>query len=94
LDILEPSIRPGFYNNFNAATIASAGNASIGWEENASFDVGIDYAVFNNRISGSIDYYNRQTSGLLYNLPVSALNADNFVFQNLVGWRIRELRFP
>ncbi len=75
----------GFYNDFNATTIASAGNASIGWEENASFDVGIDYAVFNNRISGSIDYYNRQTTGLLYNLPVSALNADNFVFQNFGG---------
>jgi len=79
----------GFYNNFNAATIASAGNASIGWEENASFDVGIDYAVFNSRISGSIDYYNRLTSGLLYNLPVSSLNADNFVFQNFGGMQNR-----
>jgi TonB-linked SusC/RagA family outer membrane protein len=55
----------GFYNNLNASTIESSGNASIGWEKNASFDIGIDYGVFNNRISGSIDYYNRQTSGLL-----------------------------
>lgn len=75
----------GFYNDNNAATIASAGNASIGWEENASFDIGIDFSVFNNRISGSIDYYNRQTSRLLYNLPVSSLNADTFVFQNFGG---------
>ena len=75
----------GFYNNNNAATIASAGNASIGWEENASFDIGIDFSLYNNRVSGSFDYYNRQTSRLLYNLPVSSLNADTFVFQNFGG---------
>lgn len=75
----------GFYNDSNAATIASAGNALIGWEENASFDIGMDFSFFNNRISGSADYYNRNTSKLLFNLPVSSLNADTFVFQNFGG---------
>lgn len=73
------------YNNGNASVITSAGNASIGWEENATFDIGVDFTLLNNRISGSIDYYTRETSELLYNLPVSALNGDTFVFRNFGG---------
>jgi TonB-linked SusC/RagA family outer membrane protein len=77
----------GFYNGYNVATIASAGNSSLGWEENATFDVGIDFSMFNNRVSGFIDYYNRNTDKLLYNLGVSAFNGDNFVFQNFGGMK-------
>jgi TonB-linked SusC/RagA family outer membrane protein len=76
-----------FYNGMNAATISSAGNASLGWEENATFDIGIDYSFFNNRVSGSIDYYNRKTDKLLYNLGISSLNGDNYVYQNFGGMR-------
>ena len=75
----------GTYNGTNVATIASAGNASISWEKNATFDIGVDFSILNNRISGYIDYYNRRTSDLLYNLPVSSLNGDTFVFQNFGG---------
>lgn len=77
----------GFYNGYNAATIASAGNPSLGWEENATFDIGIDFNMFDNRVSGFIDYYNRKTDKLLYNLGVSAFNGDSFVFQNFGGMK-------
>lgn len=77
----------GSYNNGNALTISSAGNASIGWEENATLDVGLDFSLYENRISGFIDYYSRKTSKLLYNLPVSSLNGDTFVFQNFGGMK-------
>ena len=77
----------GGYNGQNAATISSAGNALIGWEENATFDIGVDFSLFNNRVSGFLDYYVRDTSDLLYNLPVSGLNGDTFVFQNFGGMK-------
>ncbi len=77
----------GFYNDQNAITFASAGNASLSWEENATFDVGVDFAIFNNRLSGFVDYYSRDTDKLLYNLPTSALNGDNFIFQNFGGMK-------
>ncbi len=78
-----------FYNGYNVATIASAGNPRLGWEENATFDIGIDFALFNNRVSGFVDFYNRNTDKLLYNLGISALNGDNFVFQNFGGMKNR-----
>ena len=77
----------GAYNGQNAVFISSAGNALIGWEENATFDIGVDFALFNNRVSGFLDYYVRDTSDLLYNLPVSNLNGDSFVFQNFGGMK-------
>lgn len=83
----------GFYNGKNVATINSAGNASLGWEENVTFDFGIDFSLFNNRVSGFFDYYNRKTNKLLYNLGVSALNADTFVFQNFGGMKNSGVEF-
>ena len=75
------------YNGENVITFSSAGNSSLGWEENATFNVGVDFSVFNNRLSGYFDYYSRNTSKLLYNLPTSALNGDNFIFQNFGGMK-------
>ncbi len=47
-------------------------NPDLKWEQTASFNPGIDFAIFNSRLSGSIDYYDRRTSDLLYvyNVPV------------------------
>ncbi len=40
-------------------------NEDIKWEETHTWNAGIDFAFLNGRISGSIDYYNRQTKDLL-----------------------------
>ena len=40
-------------------------NADIKWEETHTWNVGVDYGFFNNRISGSIDFYKRTTKDLL-----------------------------
>jgi len=55
-----PSYGPGRLNNPN-----------LKWEEKAEFDVGLDFALLDNRLTGSLDYYNRKTSDLLYNANVA-----------------------
>ncbi len=40
-------------------------NPDLRWEKKAEWNFGVDYALLNNRISGSIDVYNRQTKDLL-----------------------------
>lgn len=77
----------GSYNGENVIGYASAGNTSLGWEENETLNAGLDFSMFNNRISGYFDYYERNTSKLLYNLPTSALNGDGFIFQNFGGMK-------
>lgn len=42
-------------------------NPDLKWEKKAEFDAGLDFAMLNNRLTGSVDYYNRNTSDLLFN---------------------------
>jgi TonB-linked SusC/RagA family outer membrane protein len=51
---------------------SNLGNADLHWESSKAFNVGVDFSVLKNRISGSVDYYSTRTEGLLLrrNLPV------------------------
>lgn len=44
-------------------------NPNLTWEKSRTFDLGVDFAVFNARISGSFDWYKRNSSSLLLNVP-------------------------
>jgi TonB-dependent starch-binding outer membrane protein SusC len=46
-------------------------NPDLKWESTSMTNIGLDFAVLNNRISGSIDYYIKNTSDLIFNYPVS-----------------------
>ncbi|PNW29299.1 SusC/RagA family TonB-linked outer membrane protein [Formosa algae] len=50
----------------------TTGNADLQWESLDSYDVALEYGLFNNRISGSFEYYKKTTSDLLYNVPIPA----------------------
>ena len=43
----------------------SSYNADLKWEETHTWNVGLDYGFFNNRLTGSIDFYKRKTKDLL-----------------------------
>jgi iron complex outermembrane receptor protein len=59
-------------------------NTNIKWETVKGANIGLDYGFFNNRLSGTIDVYDKQTSGLLLYAPVAALaNLSNEVTQNI-----------
>jgi len=45
-------------------------NPDLKWERKAEFDAGLDFALFNNRLTGTFDYYNRNTSDLIFNVTV------------------------
>ncbi len=45
-------------------------NPDLKWETTSMFNIGVDFSIFNARLSGTIEYYNKQTSDLLYEYPV------------------------
>jgi TonB-linked SusC/RagA family outer membrane protein len=45
-------------------------NPDLRWEKKEEFNFGLDFAIWNSRISGSIDLYRRYTRDMLYNFPV------------------------
>jgi TonB-linked SusC/RagA family outer membrane protein len=49
-----------------------AANSGLKWETTDEVNVGLDYAILNNKIFGSFDYFSRKTSGILITPPVAA----------------------
>ena len=59
----------------NGAWIATYGpnqnvNPDLKWERKTETDIGLDFAAFNNRLTGTADYYNRKTTDLIFNVTV------------------------
>jgi TonB-linked SusC/RagA family outer membrane protein len=52
-------------NFVNGYTINTAPSPDLTWEKTSGLNIGVDFALFNNRLSGSIDYYNDKTSDIL-----------------------------
>lgn len=61
---------------------SSQPNNLLTWEKNYSLNVGLDLA-FINRIFVSLEYYNRDTKDLLYNLPISATTGFTSYLSNI-----------
>ncbi len=63
-----------YYNNMQNMFLWNIANKAAKWEKNKSIDLGLDYALFNNKVNGSIAYYRRTTSDMLMRvqLPASA----------------------
>lgn len=56
---------------YNMASPA-AYDAFIKWEQTASWNAGVDYGFFNNRITGAIDLYYKKTTNMLNVVPIPA----------------------
>src|SRR4030095_3294378 len=63
----------GFANNANEPGIVqsqtSVENRDLTWEVNTQADLGIEFSLFKSRLSGTIEYYNRKSSDLLFAVP-------------------------
>lgn len=64
----------GFVNGEFVPAIAPVSNPNLDlkWEEKAEFNVGVDFGFFNSRLSGTLDYFIRNTNDLLNVIPVAS----------------------
>ena len=69
-----------------ATSFASKGNRSITWETNTNFNAGIEFALF-NRLTGSIDYFSRMTSDMLFSFPVAPSLGYSAYYANVGNMR-------
>ncbi len=79
---------PGAYYWFNGQWIPvyrpQAYNPDLKWETTTSWNFGIDFGFLNNRISGSVDFYTRETKDLLATVPVPAgVNFNKTMLSNV-----------
>ena len=79
------------YFGFGSVGQINAGNPSFKWESTTQYDLGLDFSFLKNRVYGSIDYYNKDKTDVLfqgiviapapsgatvwYNLPAHLINS-------------------
>lgn len=58
-------------------------NPNLNWEKTAQLDLGIEFALFNDRITGELDFYDKNTTDLLLNVPVPSTSGFLIQRQNI-----------
>jgi len=53
------------------ATLFYKGNPDITWETSNTLNVGVDFSFWKGKFEGTVEYFQRQTSDMLFNVPVS-----------------------
>ena len=59
-------------------------NASLKWEETTTYNIGLDFGLFEDKLVGSFDVYQRNTDNLINEIPIPiATNFSNFLLSNV-----------
>lgn len=58
-------------------------NKNLGWEKTTQYNVGIDFGIFGNRISGSIDAYWSRTNDIIMNTKIPTLTGYSSTYANI-----------
>lgn len=64
----------GANGKFSDATLVYKGNPDLTWETSKSWNIGLDFALFRDKVSGTVEYYGRKSSDMLYYKPVASSN--------------------
>ena len=71
------------YNQRPGIAPTQAGNDNLSWESSTQTDFGLEFGLFNNRISGDISLYNKNTEGLLFNQPLPPTSGAATITRNI-----------
>lgn len=84
-----------YYANGDGTYVAPSRPAATNlmWETNKSFDVGVDFSLFKNRLQGTVDYFNRASSNLLFDVPLPISTGYASALRNVgsmknYGWEL------
>ena len=77
----------------NALVSDRMATPNLKWETNLNFNVGIDFSLFNNRFSGSFDFFTRRSKDLLYSRPIAPSLGYGSIDENVGALKIRVLKW-
>jgi TonB-dependent starch-binding outer membrane protein SusC len=73
------------YTGPSAVSQENVGNPDLKWETTTTTGVGLDFGLFNNKLTGSIDYFNKKTTDLLFQFEVIRPGPPARYWDNLPG---------
>ena len=77
------------YTNLPYGTIESPANPQLKWEQSRTINVGVDFALFDNRLRGSLDYYNKEGKDIFSNRQLDPTTGFTSMFMNTASMRNR-----
>jgi len=83
-----------FGNEYISTIRPGAVDPNIKWEETAATNIGVDFGLWSQRLTGSIDWYQKNTDDLIFTVPVAAgTNLSNYVTTNIGSMKNNGLEF-
>ncbi|NRB62567.1 MAG: SusC/RagA family TonB-linked outer membrane protein [Saprospiraceae bacterium] len=76
----------GFGNNYQdtpGSSPTQIANPDLTWETSNNMNIGLDFGLLKNRVSGTVEYYRREGVDLLLNVPVSRTSGFNTATRNI-----------
>ena len=64
-------------------TLVNQANDDLKWESSSTTNVGIDFGLLKNKITGTLDYFNKSTKDIIYNLPITQPGPASSFWTNL-----------
>jgi len=82
--ISDPTAAYQFGTNWYQTLRPNAYDANIKWESTSTYNVGLDFGFYNNRFTGALDAYWRETNDLLAEVPIAnGTNFSNYLWTNV-----------
>ena len=75
--------------NLPYGTIESPANPNLKWEQSRTTNIGIDFGLLDNRLRGSIDYYNKVGKDIFSNRTLDPTTGFTSMFVNMASMRNR-----
>lgn len=71
------------YNGDAGGQLTTVADANLTWETNYAFNLGLDFGLMEDRITGTIEYFNRDTRDLLQNVPITTITGFSSTLKNV-----------
>jgi len=83
----QPAYVAGKYSGQAILAPGRLGNNNLTWETSNQTDIGIEFAILKNRVTGELDYYDKRSAknnrGFIFNLPIPLTSGYASIIQNL-----------
>ena len=73
------------WNQLDATGVLLGGvtDPLLSWEKTASFNVGVDFGLFNDRLTGLVEYYEKESVDLIYDQPLPISTGNSSITTNI-----------
>lgn len=75
------------------ASVSSYGNPELRWEKTGSFDFGVDFSMFNGKLYGKLDVYNKKGKDLIVSMSIPSINGTKTQKLNAAEMTNRGIEF-